>query len=169
MRPLLVATLSVTLCAAAPETSVAELKQAPVTIKLEGLTVRIVSAKRTRTWAGVTETGFTTSSAPEGREFIVLKYELTPASATDSLYLQYSKLEDMKGTAHFATGGAQTVSKESGAKVVDQFFSVPGGTQPAALLLGRLGTPATGEVGGRPEWVLAHRIDLKAVPLATEK
>jgi hypothetical protein len=169
MRYLLVAALSVILIVAAPDTGVAELNPQPITIKLQGLTARILSAKRARSWAGATSTGFTTSSAPEGREFIVLKYELIPAAATESLYLQYSKLEDTKGEAHFATGGSQGVSKESGARVVDQFYSVPAGTKPAALLLGRLGPPASGNLGDRPEWILAHRIELKAVPLATEK
>ncbi|MGH2396722.1 MAG: hypothetical protein ACRDFW_06980, partial [bacterium] len=54
-------------------------RQQPVTVELKGCcTAKILSAKRARTWEGATDRGFTVKSAPEGRDFIVVKYELTP-------------------------------------------------------------------------------------------
>lgn len=146
-----------------PLPSVASAQDAPIAQnKCPGLDVRVLSAERATTWAGVTRDGYSFSSAPAGREFLILKFELQLADSNAYPPLPYTRIADLRDTLfNNSGGGARTDSQIRFG--VEHYYSVPAGTVAKSLVLGRFVRAADAPMEQRPDWKTECTVDLRRV------
>ncbi len=128
-----------------------------VSVTVLNAQLKILETKRVKTWAAAGRGGFSVSEAPEGREFILLKYALEAASADDLPSPHYAKLEATNGEMYFETQTATGKRSETEIEI-EQIFSVPLRTTPKALHFAKLVQDPAG--GNRPLWTSAAHVDL---------
>lgn len=160
-------TLGSALHAEAPPATTAAQSPAPIArFPLLGGHLKLLEAKRTKTWTAAGSGGFSFTTAADGREFIVLRYELSVPPPEDLPVARYSKIEVTNGETFFASETFGRALSET-AVAVEQLFSVPLKTTPRALHLGRFVPDPSG--GAEPRWASAARIDLSKVSFTAEK
>ena len=150
-----------------PLASTAAAQGAPVAQgKCPGLDVHVLSAERATSWAGAGRGGFSFSTAPTGREFLILKFELQLADSNAYPPLPYTHIADQRDTLFSNSGGgARTESRTRFS--VEHFYSVPAGTAAKALVLGQFVRAADAPPDQRPEWKTYCRVDLRRVNFAS--
>lgn len=127
-----------------------------------GLDVRVLSAERATTWAGVGRDGYSFSSAPAGREFLILKFEVQLADSNAYPPLPYTRIADSRDTLFNNTGGGTRTDSRT-AFGVEHFYSVPAGTAAKTLVLGRFVRAADAPPGQLPDWKTECTLDLRRV------
>lgn len=147
--------------AAAPARTVA-----PAPVPVLKAQLKIVETKRVKVWSTAGGGGFSVSSAPEGREFILLKYELSASIADDLPSLRYAKLEASNGEMFFVTNTGTNHRSDTELEV-EQIFSVPLGITPKAFHFAKLVDDPAG--GQAPLWTSAARVDLSKLKFVAAK
>lgn len=139
---------------------------APAPIPVLNARLRFIGATRTKTLSGASGGGFSATWAAEGREFIVLKYELAAPTRDDLPGLRYAKIELANGEMFFESGTGTNPRSETEVEV-EQAFNVPQGMMPRALHFAKLASDPAG--GNRPLWTSAARVDLSKLKFVPSK
>jgi hypothetical protein len=99
-------------------------------------------------------------TAAPGREFIVLKYQLSAPTADELPTLEWAQLESAKGETYLQTANVPNPRSQYATQVeVVQVFNVPKGLQPKALSFAD--PRATGRSG--PLWTAKGRVALSTL------
>lgn len=146
--------------------STATAQAAPVAQgRCPGLDVRVLTAERATSWAGAGRDGFSFSTAPTAREFLILTFELQLADSNAYPPLPYTRIADTRDTLFNNTGGGTRTDSRTRFGV-EHYYSVPAGTGAKSLVLGRFVRAADAAPDQRPEWKTECTVDLRRVTFA---